>query len=385
MEWERSGVNLRGDEQKTRALMNASAFACQCHFCDNEQPVGNRANHIPTLDGWRALAIFMVLIQHATISAGHSIPLLSKLGPHGVQIFFVLSGYLITTRFLEDDCSLHRFYVKRVFRILPLVCLYLAVLWLLRAKLPLVRGELLSSLFFARNYTISAILGHNAAGWFTTHFWSLALEEQFYLLWPPILAFAGMRAGRRIAMYGVVAVFLWRVLCTFIGPSIYSPTQAWYLRPEFHFDSLLLGCVLALTWPAVRSRFKRRRLLASISFLLWIALVVMTPSFPSTLEALAVAGMITATVLHPTGLTGRLLETHPLRFVGRISYGLYVWQQLFLVPEATGHPLGRLQTWPLSILVVFVIGATSYYAFERPLLRIGDRMWREHPRQRLST
>ena len=331
--------------------------------------------YIPTLDGWRAIAILLVLLQHMTVSIGRAVPVLSKLGPHGVQIFFVLSGFLITRRLLEDDLSLRRFYIKRVFRILPLVCLFLGLLWLLRAKLPVSRDELLSSLFFIRNFTISSTLATDGQGWFTLHFWSLALEEQFYLLWPPLLAFAGSARARNIASAGVVAVFAWRVLCTSIGPSIYDHHFAWYLRPEFHFDSLLLGSFVALSWS--RMSLQSKRLVGwagAVSALIWCLLVVFTAGFPSTLEAVAAAAMMIATVLHDGSAVSRVLESAPMRFTGRISYGLYVWQQLFLAPKQLGQPLRWLQTIPISLLALFLVAVASYYGFERPAMRFGQHL-----------
>ena len=333
------------------------------------------STYIPALDGWRAIAITLVLIQHSLISAGKNIPVLNSIGPHGVGIFFVLSGYLITARLLQDDLNLGRFYFRRAFRILPLVFVYLLALLALNRRLPVSSSELVSTLFFIRNFTLAAVMPPNAAGWYTLHFWSLALEEQFYLLWPWLLLALGTRHARLLALSGAAAVALWRVLCGPLAAHIYNPSRAWYMRPEFHADALLVGCALAL-WLADRKipdRVAQAKWLLPASAIVWIALVLFTPGFPSLLESIAAAGMISATVLLPHRLFAGWLKSAPLRSVGRISYGLYVWQELFLVPRAAGHPLGILQSFPLNLVCIFAVALASYRLIERPLLLFAHR------------
>jgi len=333
------------------------------------------SNYIPTLDGWRALAIALVLVQHSLISIGKDVPVLNRLGPHGVGIFFVLSGYLITTRLLQENLDLGRFYFRRAFRILPLVILYLSVLFLLHHRLPVSTGELLATLFFFRNFTLASVMPSNAAGWYTLHFWSLALEEQFYLLWPWLLLAMSSRKARLLALSGAAAVALWRMLCGPLAVHIYDQSSAWYMRPEFHADGLLIGCALALwlTNENVAHRLVKTRCLFSISACMWMALVIATPEFPSLLESVAAAGMIAGTMLQPARKPAPLLESAPFRAIGRISYGLYVWQQLFLVPLAAGRPLGALQSFPLNLIIIFAVAFASYHLFERPLLNFAHR------------
>lgn len=333
------------------------------------------SNYIPTLDGWRATAIILVLVQHSFISIGKDVPVLNRVGPHGVGIFFVLSGYLITTRLLQDNLNLRRFYFRRAFRILPLVVFYLSVLLLLDHRLPINHGELLSTLFLFRNFTLASNMPANAAGWYTLHFWSLALEEQFYLLWPWLLLAMTIRKARLLALSGAAAVAFWRILCGPLAFHIYDQSRAWYMRPEFHADGLLMGCAVAL-WFAndshVPSRVKAKWLFP-LSACVWVSLVVVTPEFPSLLESIAAAGMIAATMLRPTSQPAPLLESAPFRAIGRISYGLYIWQQLFLVPRAGGHPLGALQAFPLNLILILAVAIASYSLFERPLLNFAHR------------
>jgi peptidoglycan/LPS O-acetylase OafA/YrhL len=339
------------------------------------------SKYIPTLDGWRALAILMVLAQHSAISAGRNIPVIDHLGPHGVGIFFVLSGYLITTRLLKDGGNLRQFYFHRAFRILPLVFVYLIVLVSMGQFLPVSKDELLSTLFFIRNFTLAAAMPPNGAGWYTLHFWSLALEEQFYLLWPWLLLALSVRKARLLALSGAAAVALWRVLPESFLSHIYDHSYAWYMRPEFHADGLLVGCALGLwfTNPSARQRIAQLRSLLPISAVLWTLLAMGTSGFPSLLESIAAAGMISATMLRPHHTFAKLLESAPLRFLGRISYGLYVWQQLFLSPRAAGHPLGIVQLFPLNLAFTLGVAVVSYRWFERPLIVYAHRRSAQQP------
>ena len=193
----------------------ARIFHCDCRHTGSivaasAQLVKDR--WIPTLDGWRAVAVMMVVVAHELVSKPDINPSIDsfalRLGPLGVQIFFAISGYLICTLLLlESDkrpISLRAFYTRRVFRILPPAFTYLTVVGLLSAAgVIAVRGiDIASCIFLFANYITN--------GWYVAHFWSLSVEEHFYLLWPAILAFAGWRRASHIAFAGIVAVGSWR-------------------------------------------------------------------------------------------------------------------------------------------------------------------------------
>lgn len=155
-------------------------------------PGANKSGYIAALDGWRGIAISLVLVYHSLLHANLSgypkltrlAGLLDHLGPFGVLIFFMISGYLITGRLIADHkktgrLSLRQFYYKRVFRILPLAYLYLLVIGLAGAfhLISLKKGDWASVVFLTNYFTDRS--------WYTGHFWSLSIEEHFYLLWPP--------------------------------------------------------------------------------------------------------------------------------------------------------------------------------------------------------
>jgi peptidoglycan/LPS O-acetylase OafA/YrhL len=156
-----------------------------------------------------------VLIDHIGYSlrlsaAGHST------GGHGVAIFFVLSGFLITTRLADEkqrngSISLFKFYIRRFFRLMPCAWIYLLFIFVIsisdRHRDIITRG-ILGSIFFIRNYVFRGATNHSL----TTHFWSLSIEEQFYIIWPSVLIFADLKLARWMAVTGAFAVGLYRRL-----------------------------------------------------------------------------------------------------------------------------------------------------------------------------
>ncbi len=346
------------------------------------------SDYLPTLDGWRAIAILGVLICHAStavVGAGGTHPnsqfyALTRYGALGVDIFFGISGFLICTRLLEEEqtrgrISLKNFYIRRGFRILPPYLLYLVVLALIWALglLALHPRDLLSCVFFFRNYI--------AASWYTGHFWSLAVEEHFYVLWPCLLFFTGSRRGRLLVVVLAMAVGVWRSVEFRHGYiSQYLPGASFYERTDVRIDALLWGCWAALLFqlPVWRERLSRW-----ISLPVWLALagafvscVVLRPPFSMMFQALIIPLLLVGTIVHPAWWLGRLLESTLLRWIGRISYGLYLWQQLFTASGADSFS-GRLlylQRFPFNIAAIFTCACLSYYLMERRMIRTGHAL-----------
>jgi peptidoglycan/LPS O-acetylase OafA/YrhL len=350
-------------------------------------------NYLPTLDGWRAVAILLVLIGHASYPFFEPTGLLphpdwaealAETAHFGVSIFFGLSGFLICTRLLQEQAqngqiNLGNFYIRRAFRILPPYFTYLFTLGVVAAfGLIAINGlEWWSCFLFFRNY----LNGRNA-GWYTAHFWSLAVEEHFYLIWPGLLVLLGTRRAKWGAAAFAVSVAVWRsfeyrhqlVQGAFpeVGYILY--------RTDIRLDGLLWGCVVALLFniPAWRGR---------LSFWLspsrWFTLVGvfivclwLKPPYYTHYIPLLVPVILLGTVLHPDRAVGRLLETGPLMWLGRISYSLYIWQQLFVVGSTKVRVAtwGPLQALPLNILVALAFAILSFYYIERPMIRAGRRL-----------
>jgi peptidoglycan/LPS O-acetylase OafA/YrhL len=349
-----------------------------------------KSGYIKTLDGLRAVAILLVIFSHC-ITHERS-PALAQLGHIGVSIFFALSGYLITTRLLQEygktgAISLKDFYIRRAFRILPPAVLFLTLLWVL-VKVGVAACDpavIRSALLFYTNY----VNVDNATGWRAGHFWSLSVEEHFYLIWPFLLIAFGVRRGWITAVVFAVGLCVWRgfdrdyhiVDHAFNAPYLWSKD----FRTDLCADTLLWGCSFAfLQIPNARSVVST---IAAIGFMValflysipgeYTAAFHLLPRNSNYVDALVhvlSALMLVAIVSCPTAPIGRFLELAPMRWIGHVSYSLYIWQELFL-----GVPDHRLP-WPLGVCASFACACLSYWLVEKPFMRIGKSVFEEASR-----
>lgn len=344
-----------------------------------------RDNYLPTLDGWRAIAIVAVLIAHG-VADGRA-----GLGAKGVDIFFGISGFLICTRLLDEwrrrgRVSLLGFYIRRIFRILPPYYAYLAVLSLMVAA-GIVRirpQELLSCVFFYRNYLIPS----SGDSWYTGHFWSLAVEEHFYLMLPGLLVLLGPARARFPIVGLACAIGIWRVVD--FHYHIYDrwfPPANFYLRTDIRLDGLLWGCAAAFLFahPTFRERLTRALSLPVWSIVLAVYLICLLKPFPlaTICEPILISVLLIGTVLRPENVVGRALEAAPLRRIGQLSYSLYLWQQMFLVRDLEHRlpALGKWQTFPYNLIALTACACLSFYVLERPMIRRGKALSKEFTTQ----
>lgn len=328
---------------------------------------------IPTLDGIRAFAIVLVLAGHVLGSPPlPDVPPLRHLGDFGVRIFFVLSGFLITTLLLREHAqtgtiSLRAFFTRRVFRIFPAFFVFVGAMAILSAlgaiDLPA------SDLVFAATYTMNFTTPES---WWVGHLWSLAVEEQFYLLWPLAMMVVGKRRWVPTACIAVVLAPLVRA----IAPRVLGPIGdvADHGFP-FVFDSLAVGCLLALLRPRLEASPTYLAALRSPLFypaLLGVATAaVITARSPGASSIVAsvmnvgVAMAIHRCVRAPASATGRVLEARPMVWLGGLSYSLYLWQQLFC--NRLYHAWWT--SFPVDLVLAFACAMASYYLVERPVLR----------------
>ncbi len=369
---------------------------------------------IPSLDGIRAVAILMVMGMHTLqqYAASQHIPLVFFMvfnGSLGVAIFFVLSGYLITRLLLQEfdrtgSVRLRRFYLKRALRILPPLYMYLGALCLivLSGRLALSHHDLVSSLLFFHDYDLRS-------SWSTEHLWSLAVEEQFYLLWPLGLLLCLPRrrsepadAGRSAPAAGVHRLDRWRAIQLTLAIIALSPVIRIlsFRIPEgfihhgagfhMHADLLSFGCLAALAEGTIR--FERVFRSATRSPLLLLAGLAAASalemrfqnywSFPigRTCTGALIVLLLLWCVRNADGLTGRLLNSPLLIHIGVLSYSLYLWQTLFLNEKSQtlfqGLPFGlpRVIVFPMSWLATFFVSELSLLLVERPSLALRDRL-----------
>jgi peptidoglycan/LPS O-acetylase OafA/YrhL len=326
----------------------------------NAKPRSTAMDRIPTLDGWRGIAIALVLFDHIQESLTRSyLRPWTQTGQHGVTIFFVLSGFLITSKLLEGPIQLRRFYLRRFFRLMPAAWTYLGALLLfnwMTGKPFVTLAGLSACLFFYRNFAL-----HVGSG-VTGHFWSLSLEEQFYLIWPGILLLAGVRRCRWIAAAGAIAcaAYRWYFWAHYNHNLLNDETQV-------RADAPLAGCLLALLLADTRVRAAAVRwsmICAAPALAVLLYCVARFQWLPPLCECVAIAVLIGATMLHPTMLIPRVLSLPPIAWLGTISYSIYVWQEVVMSLRSV---------WVLCIaLPLCALG--SYYLIERPFTRLGHRL-----------
>jgi peptidoglycan/LPS O-acetylase OafA/YrhL len=352
--------------------------------------------YMPTLDGWRAIAILSVIFFHDSY---HSLGPFNTgwfygYGKLGVDVFFAISGVLICSRLLDEErihgrIQLKDFYIRRGFRILPPVFIYLGVLAILSAfsVVPVTRGEFAECLLFCRN--ISHFLGNTSLRntpvypasftwqrwYYTGHFWSLSLEEQFYLLLPASLALLAGRYRARAIGAIAVAVAVHRALSMQIRPWVDI-----MFHSDIRIDALLVPAMMAiLAWsPQNRPAFQKYLRFWPLGVIAFLCIVPygQETAWGQTVFVWLLPAIVLGSVLNPANVFGRFLEWSVLRYIGRISYSLYLWQQLFFTGHFEGgsHSLGWLQNWPLRLIITFLLAAISYHLIECPLIKLGYKL-----------
>jgi peptidoglycan/LPS O-acetylase OafA/YrhL len=319
------------------------------------------------LDGIRGIAILLVVIGHSFAAFPLFHVIVSRMG---VKMFFILSGFLITTLLVRElektgAISIERFYWRRTVRIFPAYWVYLTFL-ALSASLgfhSLLPGELRNAFLYVSNYT--------ECGHVTAHTWSLAVEEQYYLLWPLLFALLGPRSSGLLC---VVAL----VMCPWLRMMHYTDGAIVYFNSfQACADNLAAGCLMALLrerlWQNPRWQvFLRSRCL-------WMCLPLVAVGIIAPLSYRAMAQTITempmlvamAVLLErSTRFPIVVLTATPLVWLGTVSYSLYLW-----------HMIGmRADQAPdiLHFVIAMGLALASYYFVEKPILRWRDRNQSAH-------
>lgn len=354
-----------------------------------------KGDYIPTLDGWRAVAILSVIFCHAGAllfgptgvwpsAAGFGV---AAHGIIGVDVFFALSGFLITSKLVSEinrtsRIDLAAFYRRRFFRILPAYMTYLVVLAAAAAAGWVVvdRGEILSCLLFYRNYVESF-------SWYTGHFWSLAVEEHFYLLWPTTLALLAIPRARWVGVSVALAIEVWRAIdARLLLVEHWFPGAGSALhRTDTRLDCLLWGSLAAVSFPLISKLLLRLPKPAASIFPIALAIgigageLASAPLLPFW-KALLLPLLLVSTIVFSVSPLSVLLEHPLLRWIGQLSYSLYLWQEVFLAPAELRSPrFGFLQQLPWGIFAALGFAMASYYFVEKPFLALGRRTARKRP------
>jgi peptidoglycan/LPS O-acetylase OafA/YrhL len=340
-------------------------------------------SHIPELDGLRGIAILLVLIYHCHTKL-HSLEPIAEWGWIGVNLFFVLSGFLITGILADSRRSprfFRNFYARRALRIWPVYILLLVVYYFL---LPLIFHDYAA---FAQIRTapwlLYALLIQNLA--FVAlpgpigPTWSLAIEEQFYLFWAPAVRFLSVR----LLMPLLIAVWIASPFIRMAGRNIFTPTHT-----VTHLDGLAIGSLIALSFRSLAISVSTWRAIGSAMFGVSAATFLITRThtyaYTDSFLSLGFGGMLIVAVL--AGEKGRLaaekwysaaLRSRPLAFLGRISYGLYMFHILcFVVIGVFDLRMLRYGAWgDLAVITArfalsIAFATLLWYGFESRILRL---------------
>ncbi|GAB3744865.1 acyltransferase family protein [Microlunatus parietis] len=336
--------------------------------------MGGDRGYLPPLDGIRAFAVVAVVLFHTVVPWFPG-------GGVGVDVFFVLSGFLITRILVAEldrtgRISFGRFYLRRALRLLP--ALFALAITLTAAYLVLQDGaeqrESLFAVFAALTYIASPVLasGHHLGP--LTHTWSLSVEEYFYVVWPLVLLLVTVRARRLrlpiIAALAALAV-VYRLVVTLAG----WPVERVHYAADTRASDLLIGCALALV--LARHRLPLRDVHAVPAALFLVAFVVLPDPVTSPFYryggflavAVAAAVLIAIVVQSRQGPTAKLLGSAPLVWIGKRSYGIYLWNPPLSAFAGFALPQG-MPVVAVVLVLSFVVPALSYRIVEQPFLRL---------------
>jgi len=314
---------------------------------------------IPSLDGLRAISIALVVVGHWA-ELQYQSDIAGAFANLGVRIFFIISGYLITTLLLKEQqrtlsISLREFYIRRAYRILPAAMAFMAPVFVI--FWPELRWyHMAAAALYLANFDW-------AHPWFLGHLWSLSVEEQFYFLWPGVLKkWHRHRVGILLAV--VLFAPLYRIGCHFVG--LHGRADETFPAVA---DVLAIGCLLAILvkrLPQIRTAWvaamiipvalvpvylgqRHFHLTGLLLFVLWPVMHV------------SIAGLLLHVVQRPYWV----LNIRPIVWLGKISYSLYLWQQVFVFGQ---HP----KPWYYVAFAV-IMATASYHLIEQPMLRMREQ------------
>jgi peptidoglycan/LPS O-acetylase OafA/YrhL len=348
---------------------------------------GSTWSYRPQIDGLRAVAVYLVLAFHAGLLRWSG-------GFIGVDVFFVLSGYLVTNLLVRDLASTHRvgfsrFYSRRVRRLLPAAAVNLVVVAVVfgaiaaPVELPQARDSIraaalyVSNWYFIResaNYFGAAITSSPVA-----QYWSLSVEEQFYVVWP-LLIFGLFRLGRSVrhapaVMRTAVGVGGLASLIAALYIATDNPNRAYY-GTDTRAYQLMAGAFLALT-PAIFEVVRRsalRRWLPAITLALLAAIVGLAssaidigPITRGAVTTLLVVSLIVSLEASAGGLARRLLSIPPITYLGQISYGTYLWHWIIILVATERLSMAPLPTFAVTVALATGLATLSYELLEHPI------------------
>ncbi len=364
-----------------------------------------KSGYLPGLDGLRSFAILGVLMTHDLpwSIAGHSNAKWKGYGGWGVDLFFAISGVLICWRLLEDEARsghirLRDFYIRRLFRIQPAAFTYLAVIAILCLLSVIPTGWPIwwSAVLSYANFLVTAKSPPGIPN-FVGHFWTLSVEEHFYIL---ISVFFLIARRYRAALLGslLVVLVLAQTYIQHLGlyTTIVSERRSYWVLQFLFFPALLALLVRPARTRTLVERYGKPWVVTVLLAVLMLLNLLQygtqllfrevrhfSPvfffSYNMNVLFYGFGGWVIAIMLSPTSWTTRFLELRPLRFIGRLSYSIYLWHILFFMPVylpemVRPKSLLVLAERPWKYLLTAVAALVSYYCIEKPMIRLGHKI-----------
>lgn len=347
-----------------------------------------RVHLIPGLNGLRAISIIFVLLAHWTNTGNMPEQLKTVLrllidGSVGVRMFFEISGFLISYLLLKEyhqygRINFGQFYLRRFLRLFPVFYSYLLVILLLKLSgvITIDAWNIVCALLYVENFKFMKV------NWLVGHSWSLAVEEQFYLIWPAVFKYVQQVSFR----YVIIVLALGSFMRSFYYK--YTDISRFFLAPFLmHADFLLIGCILGILYFQkskllnLAASLKAGHLLVTVLLIWFFTLMEYHPVwdklFIPTSGTVVAAGVATVLVytIQTQGRLTAALDRSWVDFTGRLSYSLYVWQQLFLGGTRLFIPRFQwLTEYPQNMVFVWVATLLSYLFIERPFLRLKEHL-----------
>jgi len=332
---------------------------------------------IPSLDGFRALSIILVVFSHCRFLKGFPEYLFdfARQCDVGVIVFFVISGYLITSLLLSElkntgTIDIRSFFIRRAFRIIPVFLLYVGFVFSLNNSLQL--GVTTTNFLYAITFTANFDPMPN---WYLGHFWTLSIEEQFYVFWPALFLFFN-RNIKFIVILLITYSCIARVIFYKLHPDGLSLLYGFFVKS----DAIMIGALAALLdlkkLPILlkRSINYNLQIIAVLLIVLFVycsahgKLGIIALPFGNTIISLSIMFLLLSYTEPKQNYLFKMLNSKALVHIGVLSYSIYIWQQFFIFQN-----INFLNRLPYNLLTIYVVSYISYRFWEKPFLKLKDR------------